>query len=119
MSTSPVANCDAIGKALQGFSTLTSRNFRVCPLSGHTLESALRGGRERAVCPEIECGFVHWDNPTPVVAAIVEHDNRVVLVRSIGRPANSTISGSSRSTNSGPGRKVPAPRYSTGLSVVV
>lgn len=49
---------------------------------------SLRGGRERATCPDPACGFVHWDNPVPVVAAIVEHDNQVVLVRSIGRPAN-------------------------------
>jgi NADH pyrophosphatase NudC (nudix superfamily) len=49
---------------------------------------SLRGGRERATCPDPACGFVHWDNPVPVVAAIVEHDNHVVLVRSIGRPAN-------------------------------
>jgi len=47
---------------------------------------AIRGGRERAVCPDAECGFVHWDNPVPVVAAIVEHEDQVVLVRSIGRP---------------------------------
>ena len=30
---------------------------------------------------------MHWNNPVPVVAAIVEHDNKVVLVRSIGRPS--------------------------------
>ena len=27
------------------------------------------------------CGFVLWDNPTPVVAAIVEYNGAVVLVR--------------------------------------
>lgn len=40
------------------------------------------------MCPDPACGFVHWDNPVPVVAAIVEHDESIVLVRSIGRPAN-------------------------------
>jgi len=29
---------------------------------------------------------VHWDNPTPVVAAVVEHDGAVVLVRNKGWP---------------------------------
>ena len=29
---------------------------------------------------------MHWDNPVPIVAAIVEHEGKVVLVRSIGRP---------------------------------
>jgi NADH pyrophosphatase NudC (nudix superfamily) len=46
----------------------------------------VRGGRERLVCPDPDCRFVHWDNPVPVVAAIVEHDGQIVLVRSIGRP---------------------------------
>jgi NAD+ diphosphatase len=46
----------------------------------------MRGGRERAVCPDPDCRFVHWDNPVPVVAAIVEHEGQIVLVRSIGRP---------------------------------
>jgi len=46
----------------------------------------MRGGRERAACRAPGCGFVHWDNPVPIVAAIVEHDDKVVLVRSIGRP---------------------------------
>ena len=43
-------------------------------------------GRERLVCPDGQCGFVHWDNPIPVVAAIVEHDDHVVLVRNVGWP---------------------------------
>lgn len=46
----------------------------------------MRGGRPRAICPDPDCGFVHWDNPVPVVAAIVEHDEHVVLVHSHGHP---------------------------------
>lgn len=34
----------------------------------------------------LACGFVHYANPTPVVAAIVEHDGCVVLARSHGWP---------------------------------
>jgi len=68
--------------------TLRHHDYTFCPRSGHRLELALRGGRERAVCPDTDCGFVHWDNPVPVVAAIVEHDEQIVLVRSIGRPRN-------------------------------
>ncbi|MEY4427346.1 MAG: hypothetical protein RLZZ182_35 [Pseudomonadota bacterium] len=33
------------------------------------------------VCPAPACGFVHWDNPTPVVAAIVEHEGELILAR--------------------------------------
>lgn len=35
-------------------------------------------GRERPTC---DCGFVHWGNPTPVVAAIIEHEGQVLLAR--------------------------------------
>ncbi|MGW8368289.1 MAG: NUDIX domain-containing protein [Gammaproteobacteria bacterium] len=66
---------------------LSQSDYIFCPLSGHPLERVLRGGRERAVCTDPDCGFVHWDNPVPIVAAIVEHDGQVVLVRSIGRPS--------------------------------
>lgn len=43
-------------------------------------------GRDRLMCPDGQCGFVHWNNPIPVVAAIVEHDDHVVLVRNVGWP---------------------------------
>lgn len=65
---------------------MSREDYKFCPRSGHRLEVGVRGGRNRAACPEPGCGFVHWENPTPVVAAIVEHDARIVLVRSIGRP---------------------------------
>ena len=67
--------------------SLSQREYTYCPVSAHPLRKELRGGRERNVCTDPDCGFVQWDNPTPVVAAIVEHDGQVVLVRSIGRPA--------------------------------
>lgn len=67
---------------------LSSLLFKFCPLSGHELVDAPRGGSIRRVCPDDDCDFVHWDNPVPVVAAIVEHCDRVVLVRSHGRPDN-------------------------------
>lgn len=38
----------------------------------------------RNVCPDESCGFVHWDNPVPVVCAIVERDGHLILVQSIG-----------------------------------
>ena len=43
-----------------------------------------RGGQTRLACTQ--CDFVHWRNPVPVVAAVVERAGRVVLVHSIGRP---------------------------------
>lgn len=41
---------------------------------------------DRQCCPDDTCGHVFWDNPTPVVAAIVEWEGKVVQVRSIGWP---------------------------------
>jgi NADH pyrophosphatase NudC (nudix superfamily) len=43
-------------------------------------------GQIRLACPSESCGFVFWNNPTPVVAAIVEHDGAVLLVRNRGWP---------------------------------
>ncbi len=40
----------------------------------------------RLACPDESCGFVFYDNPTPVVAAIVEHGGDVLLVAQHGWP---------------------------------
>jgi NAD+ diphosphatase len=60
--------------------------YTYCPRCRAPLAEASRGGRPRLVCTRAACGFVHWDNPVPVVAAIVERDGRVILVRSHGHP---------------------------------
>jgi len=59
-------------------------DFRFCPLCRTELTSVERGGQTRLACPQ--CSFVHWRNPVPIVAAVVERAGRVVLVHSIGRP---------------------------------
>ena len=63
-----------------------SRGFRFCPQCARPLESFETGGRMRLVCADPKCGFVHWDNPTPVVAAIVEHEGAIVLARNVAWP---------------------------------
>lgn len=60
--------------------------FQFCPQCRKELLPKVMGGRERRVCPDPGCGFVYWDNPTPVVAAIIERDQRVILVRNKGWP---------------------------------
>jgi NAD+ diphosphatase len=60
--------------------------FKYCPQCRTPLESTERGGRLRLACPASECTYVHWNNPTPVVAAIVQIGDDVVLVRSHGTP---------------------------------
>ncbi len=62
--------------------------FRFCPWCGDTLAPQHRDGLERLVCTGASCEYVHWGNPTPVVAAIVEHGEDVILVRNQGWPEN-------------------------------
>jgi NADH pyrophosphatase NudC (nudix superfamily) len=59
---------------------------RFCAWCGTALEPTQIGGEERAACPADGCGYVSWDNPTPIVAGIVEKEGRVVLVRNRGWP---------------------------------
>jgi len=54
-------------------------NWRYCPLCASPLARRVVGERERDACTA--CDWVHWDNPTPVVAAVVDYDGRVLLAR--------------------------------------
>jgi NAD+ diphosphatase len=60
--------------------------WRFCPQDGTPLVEREAGGKVRPVCPKEGCGFVAWGNPTPVVAAILEHEGAVLLVRNKGWP---------------------------------
>ena len=57
--------------------------YRFCPCCATplALTEALEDGgpRQRLRCPA--CDFTHWNNPTPVLAAIVERQGRVLLAR--------------------------------------
>ena len=57
--------------------------FRFCPQCATALEwiaLAEDGGhRERLRCGS--CGYTHWNNPTPVLAAIIEYRGQVLLAR--------------------------------------
>jgi NAD+ diphosphatase len=58
--------------------------YRYCPACRTELVTRVHGGKDRLACPS--CSFVHWQNPIPVVAAIVERAGRVILVHSRGWP---------------------------------
>jgi NADH pyrophosphatase NudC (nudix superfamily) len=60
--------------------------MKFCPWCAAPLEKQDIDGRERLACPARECGFIHWDNPVPVVTAIIEHDNGIVLARNRAWP---------------------------------
>jgi NAD+ diphosphatase len=58
--------------------------FQFCPRCGAPLTTP-PDRESRAACT-VECGFVHYDNPTPVVAAVVEHEGQVLLARNRAWP---------------------------------
>lgn len=59
-------------------------SYRHCPLCASPLSLRAHAGSldvQRPSCPDEACGFIHWDNPVPVVAAIVEHEGELILAR--------------------------------------
>lgn len=62
------------------------REPRFCAQCGKPLERKKTDDRERLACPDATCGHIHYENPTPVVAAIVEQGSDVILVRNKGWP---------------------------------
>ncbi|MDB3855900.1 NUDIX domain-containing protein [Halieaceae bacterium] len=50
-----------------------------CPQCSSSLSEVVVEGERYSGCPEKECDFVHWNNPTPVVAMIVEVEGGVVM----------------------------------------
>ncbi|MGH8443714.1 MAG: NUDIX domain-containing protein [Solimonas sp.] len=60
--------------------------YQYCPRCATPLDTQAHGGFDRRVCTRAGCGFVFWDNPTPVVAAVVEHEGKVILARNVAWP---------------------------------
>ncbi len=63
-----------------------SNEFKFCPRCAAPLQDRIEGGFNRRVCDTQACGYIWWDNPTPVVAAVVEHEGRVLLARNVAWP---------------------------------
>ncbi|WP_374320365.1 NUDIX domain-containing protein [Aquabacterium sp.] len=55
--------------------------YRYCPQCRQALVERHEGEAWRQACPDEQCGYVHWDNPVPVVAAVVEHEGDLILAR--------------------------------------
>jgi len=60
--------------------------MKFCPLCGSGLASREVDGKQRQACTAEGCTYVFWDNPTPIVAAIVELQGSIVLIRNKGWP---------------------------------
>ena len=60
--------------------------MKFCPKCGNELVVAEESGAQRLCCGSTMCNYVFWDNPVPVIAAIVEIDDKIVLARNEGWP---------------------------------
>ena len=62
--------------------------FRFCPSCATPLEllTQLEDGGEKARlrCPA--CDYTHWNNPTPVLAAVIEYKGQILLARNAAWP---------------------------------
>lgn len=62
--------------------------YQYCPVCATGLQLRVAeedgGPKQRLRCPA--CDFTHWNNPTPVLAAIVELEGRVLLARNVAWP---------------------------------
>lgn len=59
--------------------------MKFCPQCGSALRKKQIDELERLACDRT-CGYVHWDNPTPVVAAIVRCNEKFILARNAKWP---------------------------------
>ena len=55
--------------------------MKFCPECGSKLEPAYIDGEKRFVCQKNDCNFIHWNNPIPVVAALVEYNGNYIIAR--------------------------------------
>jgi NAD+ diphosphatase len=58
-------------------------DFKFCPQCATPLHLVAQmedgGEKQRLRCAA--CGFTHWNNPTPVLAAIVQYEDKILLAR--------------------------------------
>jgi NAD+ diphosphatase len=60
--------------------------YKYCPCCAAPLVDCTVRNEVRRAC-SAKCGFIHYDNPTPVVAAVVEHNGMIVLAHNRAWPA--------------------------------
>ena len=62
--------------------------FRFCPQCATPLtlitQAEDSGDKERLRCAA--CGYTHWNNPTPVLAAVIEYEGKVLLAQNAAWP---------------------------------
>lgn len=61
--------------------------YEYCPICSCALKLGIYEGAEKAECSSISCHFVHWNNPIPVVLALVELEGRFVVTHNVEWPS--------------------------------
>ena len=64
--------------------------YKYCPSCATPLQLVTQledgGDKQRLRCPDPDCGFTHWNNPTPVLAAVIEYRGQILLARNAAWP---------------------------------
>ena len=60
--------------------------MKFCPRCKSDLIVTVIDEIERLICSSHECEFIHWNNPIPVVAAVVEHKGEIILANNVNWP---------------------------------
>ena len=67
-----------------------AHEFKFCPNCATPLEpiASLEDGGEKTRLRCVACGYTHWNNPTPVLAAVIEYNGQVLLARNAAWAGN-------------------------------
>ena len=55
--------------------------MKYCPECASKLEARCIDDVERMACTAPTCAYIHWDNPIPVVAALIQYEDKIILAR--------------------------------------
>ncbi len=61
--------------------------YKFCPLCSSQLEPKTFEGSLKQACSAGDCEFVGWDNPTPVVLALVELNGKFLVTHNVEWPS--------------------------------
>jgi NAD+ diphosphatase len=67
---------------------MSQEGWRFCPCCATPLALVTQeedgGPKTRQRCPA--CGWTHWNNPTPVLAAVIQYQDKILLARNAAWP---------------------------------
>lgn len=60
--------------------------MKFCPDCGSKTSLKTTDNAQRYICQNDGCNYIHWNNPIPVVAALVKHDDNYLIARNTQWP---------------------------------